>query len=253
MQFEQVSNLVSDVPFMAPENGRMIYDFIRNSGVKECLELGIGHGVGSCYMGAALQETGGHLTTVDRFSARDRKPNVEDLLKKTGLESVVSPKYVVNSYTWQLLELIEEHTEGGVCRPYLDFCFIDGAHLFEPDACAFFLADKLLKPGAWLLFDDMFWTLGSSEFCEEEWVKQLTPAERDSPHISKVFDCLVRQHPEYGDFRVVGQWAWARKRGGDASAAGVLDAIGVNESFKGYLKRYLRPWYRKAKRWAGRH
>ncbi len=250
MEFEQVRDVIKGVPFMSEEQGKMIYDFVRASGVRECLELGIGHGVGSCYIGAALQETGGRLMSIDRTSAKEREPNVETLLKRAGLESIVTPVYEPNSYTWALLRMIEEHSEDGLCTPCLDFCFVDGAHLFEPDACAFFLADKLLKPGGWLLFDDLFWTIGSSEFAQEEWAAKLSAAEREQPHILKVYDVLVKQHPGYGDFRITGQWGWARKQGG-GGAGNALDAIGAHETLKGYLKRYLRPWKRRLKKLAG--
>lgn len=245
MRFEQVRDLIAGVPFTTPENGKVLYDFILNSKVGNCLELGFAHGVGCCYMAAAFQELGrGEVVCVDRHSAKDRSPNLDALLAKTGLAKHARPVYCEHSYTWTLLEMIEANTSGGVCTPIFDFIFIDGAHLFEPDALAFFLADKLLKPGGWLLFDDLYWTLHASEFQGEAWVKNLSKAERESPHIEKVFNVIVRQHPSYTDFRIVDQWGWCRKRGGDGGTA-ALDLAGAKETPKVWLKRQLRPYYRK--------
>lgn len=246
MQFEKVRDLIAGVPFTTPENGKVIYDFVLNSGVKNCLELGFAHGVGCCYLAAAMDERGeGLITSVDRHSAKDRSPNVDDLLKRTGLTKYVKPVYCENSYTWTLLEMIEANTVDGVCVPIFDFVFIDGAHLFEPDALAFYLSDKLLKPGGWLLFDDMHWTLHSSEFQNEPWVKILSKHERESSHVAKIFNVVVRQHPSYTDFRIVDQWGWCRKVGGDGASGAVLDRAGAKESPKVWLKRLLRPYYRK--------
>lgn len=246
MQFEKVRDLIAGVPFTTPENGKVLYDFVLGSGVKEVLELGFAHGVGCCYMAAAMQERGeGRITCVDRHSAKDRAPNIDALLAKTGLTAHANPVYCENSYTWTLLELIEQNTVGGVCQPVYDFVFIDGAHLFEPDALAFYLSDKLLKPGGWLLFDDLYWTLHASEFQSEPWVTKLSRAERESPHVLKIFDVIVKQHPAYTDFRVVDQWGWCRKKGGGGPGMEVLDRAGAKESPKVWLKRKLRPYYRK--------
>lgn len=246
MKFEQVRDQIVGIPFTTPENGKVIYDFVRNAGPRKILELGFAHGVGACYMAAALDELGqGEITCVDRHSAKDRAPNIDQLLAKTDLSRFARPVYCEHSYTWTLLEMIEENTRNGVCTPIYDFVFIDGAHLFEPDALAFYLSDKLLKPGGWLLFDDLYWTLHSSEFQSEPWVKNLSRQERESPHIDKVFNVLVRQHPNYTDFRIVDQWGWCRKKGGDGAGAELLDLAGASESPKVWLKRKLRPYYRR--------
>jgi len=246
MQFEAVRDKILGVPFTTPENGRVLYDFVRGSGAREILELGFAHGTGACYMAAALDELGGgRLTCVDRHSAKDRDPNLQELLRRTGLTQYVNPLYCENSYTWTLLNLIEENTVDGVCQPCYDFVFIDGAHIFEPDALAFYLSDKLLKPGGWMLFDDLYWTLHASEFQNEAWVQNLSRQERETPHIEKLFNVIARQHGGYTDFRIVDQWGWCRKLGGDGASASVLDQAGARETWKVFLKRKLRPYYRK--------
>ena len=36
--------------------------------------------------------------------------------------------------------------------------FLDGSHNFDIDGLAVVLAEKLLRPGGWLLLDDLDWT-----------------------------------------------------------------------------------------------
>ena len=83
----------------------------------------------------------------------------------------------------------------------------------ETDGLAFYLVEKLLLPGAWLLFDDLDWTYATSPALRDtERVREMPEDERTTPQIGKVFDLLVRQHPAFDSFRVEGAWGWAHKR-----------------------------------------
>jgi predicted O-methyltransferase YrrM len=46
--------------------------------------------------------------------------------------------------------------------PRFDLCYLDGAHNWFVDGLAFFLVHRLLKPGGWIIFDDVDWTYESS-------------------------------------------------------------------------------------------
>ena len=59
--FDDVARAVAGIPFMSPEQGRVVFDHVRRSGARDVLELGTAHGVGACYLAAA----GAHVTTVD--------------------------------------------------------------------------------------------------------------------------------------------------------------------------------------------
>lgn len=56
------------------------------------------------------------------------------------------------SYSWTLFELMEKGEQ-------FDAIYIDGHHTFLVDLPAFFLADRLLRPGGVMLIDDIRWTL----------------------------------------------------------------------------------------------
>lgn len=217
MNFEAVAEQlggVGGVGATTPAQGRVLHDFVLSSGVRDVLELGFAHGNSTCYIAAALAERGnGSVLTIDRAEARQRRPSIIDLLEQTGLGSFVTPVFAESSYTWELMRLLEQQREGRGTRPRFDFAFIDGAHSWETDGLAFFLVDKLLKPGGWILFDDVHWTFaGSPTMRGTEMVSAMPESERTTPQVMRVFGLLVMQHPGYDEFRIEGNWAWARKR-----------------------------------------
>lgn len=98
-------------------------------------------------------------------------------------------------------------------RPSFDFAYIDGAHLWDVDALAFTLVDRVLDPGGTVLFDDMNWTLATSPSLQSApWVQALPEEQRTTPQVRMVYELLVRTHPAYGDFRDEQGWGWATKR-----------------------------------------
>jgi predicted O-methyltransferase YrrM len=216
MEFDSVARAVGGIGQPAastPAEGARLYEFVLRSGVSSILELGFAHGNSACYMAAALDERGrGDILTIDREKARELEPNIGQLVTRLGLDRYVTPIFAERSYTWELMKLIKERSDHGAPEPLFDFCFIDGAHSWEVDGLAFFLVDKLLRPGGWILFDDVHWTYESSHALRDrDWVRELPEEERRTPQVMMVFALLVMQHPGYGDFLVRGNWAWARK------------------------------------------
>jgi predicted O-methyltransferase YrrM len=223
MKLDELLRIFSDLHYPAltsPEDGAKLHRFILESGVCDVLELGFAHGTSTCYMAAGLAERGeGHITTIDRASAREREPNIETLLVETGLAPYVEPVYAATSYNWELMKMIQRRTRGRETAPAFDFCFIDGAHTWETDGFAFFLADKLLRPGGWILFDDLHWSYGNSESLRDtERVKAMPRDERDTPQVMKVVALLAMQHPQYRVVHIKGNWAWVGKMHEDGSA-----------------------------------
>lgn len=219
MKLEALVEALSELdypPLTSQDGGRKLYEFVRESGVTDVLELGFAHGTSSMYIAAGLDERGsGRLTTIDRESARAREPSIEGLLAVTGLGKYVQPIFAATSYTWELMTIIEDRSHGGQTEPQFDFCFIDGAHTWADDGLAFFLVDKLLVPGGWILFDDLHWRYADSPTMKEDPdVLAMPEVERATPQVMKVFSLLVYQHPGYEAHRVKEGWGWARKAGG---------------------------------------
>ncbi|MBE0643764.1 MAG: class I SAM-dependent methyltransferase [Bacteroidetes bacterium] len=250
MQFDAIVSILENVPHMPPERGKLIYEFVRARQPKRILELGFAHGTSTCYMAAALEENGGgRITTIDSRVAKQRVPDIHSLLDKSGLASFVETVYAERSYTWELLKLLEDATKEGKTEPLFDFVFIDGGHTWDSDGFSFLLADRLLKPGGWVLFDDVIWT--PSVCAGEPWVDAMPAEERDVAHVEKIFNLLVVPHPDYDSFEFDGTWAWARKKPDAAVASGdrsdIVSAIysrtnAARRSFliRRYVKRLLK-------------
>ncbi|MBI5458045.1 class I SAM-dependent methyltransferase [Candidatus Kaiserbacteria bacterium] len=56
------------------------------------------------------------------------------------------------TYSWTLFEMLQKGEQ-------FDVIYVDGHHTFYIDLPAMMLADKLLKPGGYLLLDDIPWSL----------------------------------------------------------------------------------------------
>jgi predicted O-methyltransferase YrrM len=185
-----------------------IYEHFSQHRPTSILELGFAHGVSTCFLaGATAENGGGRVTTIDRLSAVDRSPNIHELLDRCGLSDVVTVLLADTSYTWELMRLLEDRS-----RPTFDFVYVDGAHLWDVDGFSFFLVDRLLSPGGWVLFDDLNWTLASSPSMKDSpWVLSLPAEQRTTPQVRKVYELLVRTHEHYDEFREEQGWGWARK------------------------------------------
>jgi predicted O-methyltransferase YrrM len=206
-----VTKRVRDVPWMSPEQGATVYNHILQTTPEHVLELGTAHGASAAYIAAALDEVGaGQLTTIDQSGA-PYQPGA--LLSELGLDRYVTfVRRDDSSYDWFLKEQIADRSDAaGNCEPLYDFCYLDGAHNFTIDGLAFFLIEKLLRPGGWLLLDDLEWSNDASPSGAKP-PFPMSASEFSEPHMRAVFDLLVRQHPSFNEFRVQdGNWGWAKK------------------------------------------
>ena len=209
-ELSAVRQVVDNLPYMTMEMALKIDHLLTRYRLKNCLELGFYHGVSSAYIASILRKNGGgKLTTIDRINARELKPNIDKILAALNLQSYVEVYYEERSYSWRLMKMLERNP-----RAYFDFCYIDGGHSWDNTGFAFFLVEKLLKPGAWLILDDLDWTFKSMEkrAGRDAWFRQKPREEITTPQVRKVWELLIKPHPAFCDFREEGQWAFARKR-----------------------------------------
>jgi predicted O-methyltransferase YrrM len=216
MDLDEIRRKIEGIPHMELAQARTITAFIHKNRIKNILELGFSQGVSTCFMAGALDKLGrGSITTIDLEYTRNVTPNIEELLRSLGLLKYVIVYYEQTSYIWRLMKLIEEDS-----APRFDFCYIDGAHSWFVDGFAFFLVDRLLIPGGWIIFDDLEWTYASSPTLKDtEKVRTMPRDERETPQIRKVYELLVKPHSSYGDFMTKDGWAYARKIQTDAGAS----------------------------------
>lgn len=219
MKFEEVEKHLRGIPHTPPDDGKILYDFIIQNNIKKVLELGFQHGVSTNYIAAALDENGeGNILTIDREITRSESPNIYDLSKTTGLERYIDVVFARKTYIWELRKLLKYNYDNPLKKYEFDFCFIDGAHNFETDGFAFYLADLLLKEGGIILFDDINWSYAQSPSLKNsDFVKEMSDDEKQAEQIRDVIELLVYPNDNYELIEINGRWAWFRKKSSDYS------------------------------------
>ena len=228
VSFERVKETVGNLPFIRRANAKMLYDFIVEHDVRHVLELGVAHGVASCFIAAALQQVDHKtkarpsdpnpplppkLTSVDLLSNRSKwSPSIEELLGTLDLVEYVDIRWTQTGYHWFLHDEIRDQSGAeNRCRPKYDLVIFDCKKNWTDESGGFFLADKLLKPGGAIIWDDYNWTYAETDNSRSA---SLSKDERETPHVAEVVHLLAMQHPNYQDFKIVedGDWAWAYKK-----------------------------------------
>lgn len=196
---------------MRPSEALVMRDFIVKNKARDILEIGFYHGKSSAYFAAVLEDIGhGHLVTIDLENARNREPNIDEVLSSLDLKHRVTPVYAERSYTWELAKMIR-----ATPRPQFDLCYFDGGHTWDATGFGFLLVDLLLRPGAWIIFDDLEWTIESAipsmKKVPKHWLA-CSADEQSTPAVKLVFDILV-PHLGYTDLCTIneGRWGVARK------------------------------------------
>jgi predicted O-methyltransferase YrrM len=191
---------------MQEEQALTLREVIVKNDLSNLLELGTFYGKGSAYMAAILEDLGrGTLVTLDRNSTLRLKPNVHDILRGLNLDHRVTVHKHPRSSTITLMEMLEEEP----ARKF-DFCYFDAGHVWDVTGFMFMLVDLMLVPGAWVVFDDLDWTL-AKHWAKNPKSRQAYPEYSDEegriPQVRKVFEILPRKlgyinisepHPGWG-------------------------------------------------------
>lgn len=175
-------------------NARTV-EFFKSTNARVYGEIGV-------YKGYTAEKIAEHLGTdgeIHLFDFADRIAEGAATVRATGHPRVVehpNTRLLMDSYNWSLMRLLKERQE-----PLFDYVFIDGAHTWALDALAFFLVDRLLKPGGCIDFDDYSWSLAGSPSMKPEVfpdVRRLYTGDQiDEPQVALVVDLLVRADPRY--------------------------------------------------------
>lgn len=161
-------------------------------------EIGLGIGTTTVHFARILDES-------DELHLFDRIHVVNELV--ADLEGLPEPPTVklVNqgneanryaSYSWKLALWFRELRQAGKSGRVFDFVYLDGAHDFFHDAAATAVLKRMIKPGGYLVFDDMYWTFAASPTMNPkkrpETAVDYTPEQLSIPHVELVVDVLMR-------------------------------------------------------------
>lgn len=244
MEYAAVADRVGGTPFISRANARFLYQFIVDNEIEQVLELGIAHGTSTCFIAAALERKGrGRVTAVD-LEEVEFVPSAEQQLAACGLAHRAEIHRMKTGYNWFLHDAIAEATSDGRCEPRYELCILDGAKNWTLDSSAFFLAEKLLREGGWFIFDDYDWTYAEADRKREATDgvahRSLSEPERAVPHVREIFELLVKQHPNFGEFVRRGTWAMARKVRADAKRYRVVGSITPAGAIEAVMRRFCR-------------
>ena len=172
-------------------------DFIKRASCSYIAEIGI-------YKGHTSQEFAKYLGgrgELHLFDFEERVQEVKSRLNQMGYHNVVahgSSHKLLDSYSWQLMRVLQAHTE-----PLYDYVFLDGAHTWAIDALAFALIDRLLKIGGYVDFDDYHWSLESSPSVNPTAFPftacLYTPEQIKEQQVKLIVDLLVKRDPRYAE------------------------------------------------------
>lgn len=215
---ERVHAVTGETGYMTPDRARSLVNLMVSNDLRSAIEVGFAHGVSTCFIAAALEDMRAQakpsVVTIDLESSANLNPRAEDLLGALKLDHRVQIYREPTCATWRLMRMLEEDP-----TPRFDLFFLDGAHSWSVDGFLFFLVDRLLRPGGWIVMDDLDWSFATSPTAKSRpEVRALPKEQRTTAQVGKVYELLIRTHPDYGDFRVDGQWGYARKlRASDGS------------------------------------
>lgn len=204
--FDETDRKLGKLQYMSREKAEFMRKFISDRDLSSLLEIGFFKGKSTAYFAAILEDLGrGHITTIDKRSALKHEPNIVDVLKMTGLSHRVTPVLADRSYTWELSKMIRSGE-----RPQFEFCYFDGGHTWDATGFGFVLVDMLLKPGGWIIFDDLDWTIEKSLESSphrESLYRRYGVDERTSPAVRLVFETLVGEFG-YRNMSEISRFSW---------------------------------------------
>lgn len=200
---EEICRELGNIPYMKYRQAEIIKSIIMENNFRNAIEVGFYHGKSSVLIASIFEEIGeGHLTTFDLEIAREKDPNIIQLLNDYNLSHRVTPVFCERSYTWELAKIIKDTKE-----PVFDFCYLDGAHTWDNTGFGFFLIDILLKPGGIIIFDDLNWTINKSPAYKKALSEGKDPYapysedEKNTPAVRMVVEELVPTR-DYACFEV---------------------------------------------------
>jgi hypothetical protein len=170
-------------------------DFLASTNCRTIAEIGVDRGATSEAILGWLDGRG----ILHLFDYEDRLSPVAERLRGKGLTSFVThgnSRRALDSYNWSLMKLLRDTQ-----APLFDYVYLDGAHTWAIDALAFFLIDRLLKPGGYIDFDDYNWTIDRSPTINPRVLPHIREKYSDeqiqTTQVALIFELLVRPSGSY--------------------------------------------------------
>jgi len=194
MTVHDIHEHINGLPYMTTAAAEWMTGLIHRHGLVDLLEVGHLHGVSTCYLAAAAAANGGTVTTVDIIVKPALVPSVSDLLKRCGLDNVevfLEPRNVGGE--WRLMHFLKEGRT-------FDFCYLDSLHEWSCTASQFCAVAQLLRPGGWLVLDDIHYAYSHHPKGERLWVDALPKDQKEEHQVRNVWNLLIKPDARFQKF-----------------------------------------------------
>lgn len=227
--FGHVVAELGGIPWMAPFQGRRMWEHFEVGRPTVALDIGTYLGASAAFMATGMRALGipGRVVTID--SGQNVTPETtrrwEDLWERCGVANMI--EYVLiddSNYAWWLGRQLESSIRvlGEGQHGQFDFVYLDGAKVLGIDAAATLFILELLRPGGWLVLDDLDWSYHEVSSIVSAPVTsyaaggvfRFSDDELRASHVRLVLDLVLRRSP------LVGQtledhncnWVWAQRK-----------------------------------------
>lgn len=151
-----------------------------------------------------LMQLGGDLHLYD-FHLR-----LKDLRERIEAQSAAGPvniRYFGNgrlrfeSYAWKLAETALKRHQSQQTMQIYDLVYLDGAHTFHIDAPACVTLKEMMRPGGYIVFDDIYWSFRNNPTYNPDTHPDLldlySEPQLSRPHIEMIVDLFMRTDERY--------------------------------------------------------
>lgn len=163
-------------------------------------EVGVGIGATTLEIAKRLDNSG----TLVLFSREKDVAELAGDLRASGFRNIDaqygSPSKTFSGYHFELARGLVT----GNLQPF-DLAYVDGGHIFHLDAPAASILKEICKPGGYIIFDDWYWSLGTSPtqapHVRPQTAQDFDSAQIDACHVQLVCKTIMDPDPR---FRFVG-------------------------------------------------
>ena len=186
--------------------GKLLYELLTENHLIRGLEVKPDPSLSTLYLAAAVSENqGGTLTSVWHTPLRPSY-DVVQALSDADLSTFVSIYEEPSSYNWRLMKLLKD----GHFESY-DFCVIEAGMSWYSVGFACCLMERLLKPGGWIVIDNLRFNYKDSHMFNRKWISTKPEEELTACQASLAFELLIQSSPFFQNHRIHDSVGFAQK------------------------------------------
>jgi len=139
------------------------------------------------------------LDNADTLDLYDRSSceffiNIENIKTDVNLNIFSCTDKEYDSYFWEIARLYKKNP----VKEIYDVIYLDGAHVYTIDGPTLPLLIQMMKPGGYLILDDIDWTLAKSPTCNtKENRAKFSTEQMKTPHMALLEELFLENNKEF--------------------------------------------------------